>query len=426
MILASLLLLVSCASVQATPDIVIFVMDDVAAADLALYGGSISCPNIEALAAQGVKFTRCYANPTCAPTRRSILTGHWWLTGNGEPCTDAQENTPPLSEAFLPECLPEYTSGIIGKWHLGGNQTGLSWELAPQSQGFTLWGEGIAGNVTECGGSSYTSWMRTMSSLSTHSSALSSSYAGTAPKALFNSLWPNAESPKLSYVSPQLAHSPFHDPPPGALPPGYQIQTGTRGKFEAMVVAWDHALGSMLERIDLETTLVVVVGDNGTPPQVAPIPSKAKGSTFERGAVVPLLVAGMGVDAPGRTESELVHVLDIWATLIEIGSGSIPGGLPYQVASESLVPILTQQTHNPLHDFVLIGSRWGETDGDIASVSASGKKLRWLDPDGNGVVNTEELYDLALDPGETVNQVANPAYAADLAAARAFILASIP
>lgn len=413
---------------QAQPDLVVFVWDDVASGDLALYGGPVHCPQLEGLAAKGVNFTRCYANPTCAPTRRSILTGHWWLTGNGAGCPQAfpEPNTPPLSEAFLPECLPGYVTGIVGKWHVGTSPSGGLSELAPIEQGFDYWTAGLWSNVADCSGTSFFSWDRIDAQVGWYATGTTTTYEGIAVRNAFNAGWPTQPAPRFAYVCPNLAHAPFHVPPSGLLPPGYVVGNTFRERFEADIIALDTLMGQMLSKIDLQTTTVVVVGDNGTPPNVAPVFSKAKGTTFERGTRVPFVVAGMAVNAPGRSESELVHVVDIWATLIELGSGSIPGGLPYNVSSVSLGPVLASQAHLPLHDFVLVGSRWGADDGDVASVSQAGIKLRWLDADGDGAPDTEQLYDLSLDPGENTNRINDTAYAADLAAARAFIQASIP
>jgi len=412
---------------QAPPDIVVFVLDDVAAADLALYGGPISCPNIEALAGSGVTFTRAYANPTCAPSRRSLLTGHWWVTGNGPPCAAADAHTPTLAEAFLPEALPAYTSGLIGKWHLGGNPySGLPWEKAPIAHGFDIWTAGMPANVQECGGASYTSWLEVTADASLYSSVISTAYEPSRSKTLFLQGWAVSSSPRLAVVNLNLAHAPFHVPPASVLPSGYQVGQGNRGKFEAMVVAYDHLIGQMLAAVDLECSLVVVVGDNGTPPPVAPAQDKAKGTTFERGVRVPLVMAGLPVNAPGRSESALVHLVDIWATLVEAGSGSVPGGSPYELVGKSLMPYLAGIDHPCPREWVLVGSRWGSADGDIASVRVDGTKLRNLDADGDGVAETLEYYDLVADPGETTNLISDPARGMEIVEHMAWTASALP
>lgn len=414
---------------QTTPDIFVYVLDDVAAADLALYGGPVSCPNIEALAAQGVSFTRAYSNPTCAPTRRAMLTGHWWVTGNGSPCPGdgADQNSPTLAEAFLPEVLSSYLSGLVGKWHVGVNPYGLANELSPIAHGFDFWRAGSPSNVNECGGSSYTNWLRVDADFTGHHEALlTTTHEGIAARQAFVSGWPAASSPKLAVVCPNLAHAPFHAPPDSILPPGYVVAPGPRGRYEAMIVASDFLLGQMLAKVNLATTIVVVVADNGTPPSVAPNSAKAKGTTFERGVRVPLVVAGLPVNAPGRSVGDLVHVVDIWATLIEVGSGSVPGGSPWEPAGVSLLPYLADQAHPDPHEWVLVGSRWGATNGDVASVRSDLTKLRALDAAGDGISEAMEFYDLVSDPGETVNLIADPAWGFKIVEHMAWMAQALP
>lgn len=402
-------------------DVLLFVLDDVAAADLALYGGPVSCPNLEALAADGVSFSRCYANPTCAPTRRSMLTGHWWAVGNGEGCPGdvAGPTTPTLEEEFLPEALPLHASGIVGKWHLGPNPyPGGPVELAPIAHGFDH-ALAAGGNVQGCGGSSYHDWWRFDSQLGSHSSTFSDVYEPIAVRSAF-AAWGTHPSPKLAVVSPNLAHTPMHAPPAPLLPPGYVVGLGNRARFEAMVRATDTVLGQVLAQVDRSTTLVVVVGDNGTPGLVAPEPNRAKGSVYERGVRVPLVVAGPGVSG-GRSSDELVHVVDVWATAVEAGAGTPPGGSPYPIVSRSLGPILRDEPGAQGHEFVVSGHGWGTDGGLVCVVDRAGLKLRWRDTDADGDPEEEQLYDLVADPDELVDVSGDPGRAADLDRLRALL-----
>lgn len=388
------------------PDLVLVVLDDIAAADLALYSGPVACPNLETLAAGGVRFAWACANPTCSPTRRALLSGAWWVTGSGVQCPGdvAGPETPPVG-SLLPALLPAaWTSGLAGKWHLGANPLGGAAERAPIVQGFDFWSAGSPSNVLECGGSSYTSWLRVDAQAGWHVAGPSAQHEAAAVRQAFVSGWGMVPAPRLAVVAWNLAHSPFHAPPTTMLPPGYVVAPGPRGRYEAMIAAGDFLLGGLLAAVDLGSTVVVVVGDNGTPPNVAPVAGKAKGSTFERGVRVPLVIAG-GPVVGGRVVDELVHVVDIAATLLDLaGSGSTaPDGV-------SLLPILRDDPGwQAPREWALVGSRWGSTDGDVASVRSDRTKLRMLDPDGDGVVDSMEYYDLAQDPDELVNLVSDPA-----------------
>lgn len=405
-------------------DVLLFVLDDVAAADLALYGGPVALPTLEALAQRGVVFDRAYANPTCAPSRRSLLTGHWWMTGNGASCVDvAEPNSPAASEWMLPEMLPGHRSALVGKWHLGASPLGRRWECAALDQGFERWLEGSAANVQSCAGQNYTSWMR----VELCRARMSGEYEPLAVAEAARSFLGEAGGPKLTLVCPNLAHEPFHRPPEELLPAGYPPTSDSRARYEARLVALDGLLARMLTAVDLEQTLVLVVGDNGTPPDVAPDPSRAKATTFERGIRVPLIAAGGPVLAGGRRSQRLTHIVDLWATAIEWGQGDValPGRAPYPIRARSLVPTLRGQPGKG-HEYVLAGNQWGVAGGDRCILTASGLKLRQLDLDGDRIPEYEELYDLGRDPGETRDLSADPLRARWLRHLRAVLAAETP
>ena len=119
------------------PNIVLILADDLGQRDLACYGSKFyRTPNIDRIAAEGMRFTDYYAAcPVCSPTRASIMTGQYparlnltdWLPGRGDR-PDQKLARPQIIDhlpdgiATLPRSLKDagYTTGIIGKWHLGG------------------------------------------------------------------------------------------------------------------------------------------------------------------------------------------------------------------------------------------------------------------------------------------------------------------
>lgn len=134
------------------PNLLLILTDNQGAWTLGCYGNrDIRTPNIDRLAGQGMRFTRCYSsNAVCSPTRATLLTGllpsqhgvHCYLRAGGWQIGPAARST---IEEFrtLPEILASagYTCGLAGKWHLGNN-------LRPQ-EGFSYWITKPHGHTTE-------------------------------------------------------------------------------------------------------------------------------------------------------------------------------------------------------------------------------------------------------------------------------------
>ncbi|MEM8489815.1 MAG: sulfatase-like hydrolase/transferase [Pseudomonadota bacterium] len=126
------------------PNIVIVLADDTGYSDLGSYGGEIDTPNLDALAAGGMRFSNFYSNGRCSPSRASLLTGLGSAKvgfGAGTLSTWAEERKLPAYRARLPfdvPVLPEllkragYRTFMAGKWHLGGSL--LKDKLASRAQ----------------------------------------------------------------------------------------------------------------------------------------------------------------------------------------------------------------------------------------------------------------------------------------------------
>ena len=117
------------------PNMVILLVDDLGWGDVGYHNEDAVSPHIDGIAAQGVEFDRFYVNPTCSPTRASLLTGLFSTThGVRGPIQWHSSEGLPLQWQTLPEHLKGvgYQTHLVGKWHLGNANTAY-W---PQQRGF--------------------------------------------------------------------------------------------------------------------------------------------------------------------------------------------------------------------------------------------------------------------------------------------------
>ncbi len=365
-------------AVPATPNIIFILIDDMGWTDLGCFGSKFyQTPNINRLAAGGMKFTQAYAAcPVCSPTRASILTGKYparlhltdWLPGRSDR-PDQKLLRPeflqhlPLEEVTLAEALKPagYVSASIGKWHLG--DAGFE----PEKQGFDL-------NVAGGPAGSPTGYFYPFQ---TRFGVMPGLESGKPGDYLTDRLTSEAEKfiernkgkPFFLYLPHYTVHIPL-----GAkeeLIAKYQarIQSGaahTNAVYAAMIESLDEGVGRLMKKLDelklTERTIIFFMSDNGgltvkegpNTPSTSNAPLRAgKGYLYEGGIREPLIIKWPGVVEPGSVNSTPVSSIDFFPTILDIVNGRVgvspastsrDGGTPSLPAVDgvSLVPLLKQ------------------------------------------------------------------------------------
>lgn len=384
------------------PNVVVIVADDFGVDLLGAYGEGAAppcTPNLDQLAAQGMLFRNAWTNPLCAASRASLLTGrHAFRVGIGGPTGGAPGLG--LDEFILPELLG-YESAALGKWGIAGTLG----PAHPNDSGFGHFAGGIQGGL----GNDYYDWNKVIDGQTVGSTTYAT--VDTTDEAIESLL--TMQGPWLLWVAYHAPHSPWQEPPPGLCPSIACPQTWcgnlppnptNRELAKAMVEAMDTEIGRLLLTLDAvdPDAWVFFLGDNGTAKQVSEPPflgSHSKGSLYEGGVRVPLLVRG-----PGVKQAEcagLVAGVDLFATLGELAR--IPAATEDSV---SMVPYFTDPML-ALRETVY-AERFEPNHATLpfANHSRAVRNARYKLIRVTG--QPDELYDLEQDPFETNDLLPNP------------------
>ena len=355
-------------------------------------------PNITALKNSGVLFKNAHAQPTCSPTRASILTGRlpfrtgigMQLTGATSPQLQASEFT--LPEAFAANASLGWSLAMFGKWHLnagaGANDTPRTIGGWPHFAGT------IIGALPD-----YYNWTKITNNVTSTSTTYATT--DTADDAIAWIASRPSGTPWFAWAAFNAPHSPYHVPPSNLH--SYGTPVTNRGMYEAACQALDTEVGRVLSNVNLATTNVIFLGDNGTPSNVIQTPytsAHAKESLYEGGTRVPMIVAGPAVVSPNRDSTAVVNAVDLYATILELAGISVSATQPAAnpLDARSLMPILKNTADTERTAFSqLFGSDFTTSQSGRVLTDAAGYSLLQYD-DGH-----EELYNTVSDPNQTTN-----------------------
>lgn len=411
------------------PNILLIIADDVGIEKIGAYGAHPEAPPtpfIDGLAAEGLRFERAWSAPVCSPTRSTIFTGqHAFRHGLGKAINDLEDTSVlpdgvPSLPAILEAQRPEYTSALVGKWHLSSTVTrGIADPLhrgfdhhrgAPANLRATGAIDGLPQDFFDFEKATDGVMGRRVAYATTDEVDDALDYIATLPEPWFI---------VLAFHAP---HKPFHAPP-GTRPPGLPGPFGggwtNPTMHDAMLTYLDQELGRVLPATSAED-VVVFLGDNGTP-QLAGVstdqPLQLKGTVYEGGVRVPLILRGPGI-TPGVTRS-LAYTVDLFPTLLELAGATVPDD--EDIDGRSLLPVLADpETSVREHVFTSFFDPNGMgpyTEHDRAIRDDRFKLIRSLDA-------PDELYDLGDDLREGDNLLSGE-LSAEAAAAYAALSARL-
>ena len=368
-ILAGLLLGAFPAQANDQPNIILIMADDMGYEALSS-NGSESCksPNLDKLAAKGVRFTNCFSNPICTPSRIKLMTGQYnvrnyvkfgWL--DREQTTFAHQ----LKAAG-------YATAIAGKWQLGRDKD------TPQHFGFEqscLWQHTRSGRSNEDGKNIDRRFVNPQLEFNGVEKDFTNGEYGpqVCTDFICDFIDKNKKKPFLVYYPMILTHCPF-DPTPDSTDwdpkrLGSTTYKGDRNDpqrhFRDMVAYADKAVGQIVSQLGKsgvrDNTLIIFTGDNGTDtPIVTPWNGKkvvgGKGTMSDTGTRVPLIVNWpAGIRKAGRVVDDLVEFTDVFPTICEVTTAKLPKNHPGDGAS--IVPVLRNQAGARKKDWVYIWYR---------------------------------------------------------------------
>ncbi len=400
-------------------NMLVVIMDDVGVDQIGVYNEGPSpanTPVIDQLAAEGVLFRNAYSNPLCTPTRAGVQTGRYgFRTGIGH-VYELNESGYSLtySELTLPEMLDVGTNGnyahaLFGKWHLANQSNGGA--LSPNLAGYSHY-SGLLGNVSIV--ESYFNWKKTVNGVSSNKTGYLTT--DTVDDAI---AWTGAQTkPWLAVVAFNAPHAPFHNPPANLHTVDLTNPTDLK-KYHAALEALDTELGRLIQHLkqtgQYANTTIIVIGDNGTQGSLINASGVSKGSVYEGGINVPFIVVSPFVKVKGVESAAFVQTLDVFATLADIAQVNVSQVAPgVKIDSISLLPYLKNASTRSLRaygfseKFDPVGVGYGAMSpppGVTLSIKAMRDVRYKLHVDV--VAQTEEFYDLLVDPLESQNLLVN-------------------
>lgn len=392
---------------QPKPNIILIMTDDQGWAQVGFHGNPfIQTPALDRLATESAEFTQFYVEPKCAPTRAALLTGrHGYRSGVvdtylGRTLMDPEAVT--LAELLAAE---GYATGIFGKWHLGDN-----YPLRAMDQGFEESLVHRGGGIGQPAGPPGNRYWDPILERNGTSRPFKGYCTDIFTDALIDFVERNRNRPFFGYLAPNVPHSPFHVDDEYIEVYRQMGLPENTARVYGMIEEFDENLDRILlalERLGLaDSTIVVFLTDNGPTQQTFTAGLKGrKGSAYEGGTRVPFLFRWPGKVEPGLQIDRIAAHIDVVPTFLD--AAGIDAATP-PLDGVSLWPLLVGEISPedwPDRTIYLQNHR-GDTPQLYRNVSARNQRWKIVQPLGKHTDPMPdeakfELYDMAVDPGET-------------------------
>ena len=388
------------------PNILIILTDDQGTIDANCYGSTdLRTPNIDRLAATGVRFTQAYAHTVCCPARAALMTGRHPQRGGVHHWTQGDLNGPDginmaLGEVTLAEALKPagYRTALYGKWHLGAHR-----DFGPKKQGFDEF-FGIRDGFID----NYNHYFL-------HGSGFHDLYDGIKPVKAPGKYFPelmvqrslkfimqNKDRPFLLYVPFNIPHYP--EQALKRFEAVYKdIADPARRSYAAIVSTTDHYIGKIvdkLEALDLrENTIIIFMSDNGHSEETgnrirvdnhrSGYPKGhfygasgggstgkwigQKGSFLEGGVRVPAIISYPAKLPKGEVRGQIITAMDWFPTVLDLCGVQQPSNSP-KLDGHSVLPLIRSAKAKSKYKILHFawGKTWAVREGDWKLIGSNG------------------------------------------------------
>ncbi len=388
------------------PNIIVMLTDDQGYGDLGCFGAkNISTPNIDRLCKEGMKFTSFYVTNRCSPTRLAFMTGSlperagWSKVIYRHSLVGIHPN-----EVTVPELMKKagYTTGMVGKWHLGEFQ-----KFNPVKHGF----DSFFGFL-QCGGEDgenegIKGLFRNTGFLEKSAGKTHGQYSPRLRQAGIDFIRKNKDRPFFLYYASPLPHVKW-------IPNEQFKGSSKQGTYGDVIQEIDWQVGGLMDTLDelglTQNTLVVFASDNGPQLNVeghgnsGPL-RDGKWTNFEGGIRSPTIMRWPAVISAGSTNDEITSIMDLLPTFCELAGVEPPSDR--LLDERSILPYLEgKKLPEPIHNtFIVPGStiRQGDWKLLVKGQTPGGSKADQFGKTDRVPAAAGSLFNLKEDVGETTD-----------------------